>query len=283
MSTIKGDDEANSLKVSDRKAAANAENALRSTGPRTTSGKRNSSQNALKHGAYANASIAIRRGPFAEDADDLNDYIAEIVASYGPRDAAEYAGARRIAECYVRACRLSRLEAVTLGSASSADGRPEARTGLKRLVVNGRRFAAWLSTDDATGVDFDDILRDLHNRSLGDRIADADLEGEPDENAALDPQARVAWYVEHHFSSLLDAATWAMDLAEFRQRKLDELDHAVSIAAYHAMERINSVSVTSQRHSRELDSAQRQYHRLQQRPKADLPSAPPRNEPTEAA
>jgi hypothetical protein len=281
VSSVEADDESEGLsKISDRKAVANAANALRSTGPRTTSGKRNSSRNALKHGAYANVSVAIRRGPFAEDSKELGDYVAEIIASLGPRDAVEHAVARRIVLCHVRGCRLNRMEAVTLGGVSKAEVRPEVRVGLKRLVVNGGRFAAWLSTDDATGVDFDDILRDMHNR---DRIGGGDLEVEPDENAALDPQTRVQWYVEHHFSSLLDAATWAMSLVDSRQRNLDALDLAESVAAYHAIERIDHLSVISQRISRELDLAQREYHRLQQRPTADLPSAPPRNEPTEGA
>lgn len=54
-------------RVSDRKARANAENARRSTGPHTASGKHKSSMNALKHGGFATAAVAIPRGAFAED------------------------------------------------------------------------------------------------------------------------------------------------------------------------------------------------------------------------
>ena len=48
--------------VSDRKARANAENARRSTGPQTFDGKQRSSMNALKHGGFANRSVAIPAG-----------------------------------------------------------------------------------------------------------------------------------------------------------------------------------------------------------------------------
>jgi hypothetical protein len=159
--------------------------------------------------------------------------------------------------------------------------RPRARVELERLVTEAERFAAWLSTEDVVGVNFGDILCELLRRVVMRRIVDDVLEAEPDQNAELDYETRVAWHVEHHFTSRLDAAAWAMDLVEDRRRHLSDLDLARYRAAGRAIEKIDRVSVISQRNSRELELARREYRSLQQRAANTVPAAPPRNEPTD--
>lgn len=98
---------------------ANRRNAQRSTGPRTPEGKSRSSQNALRHGAYANSTTPIRCGELAEDPDLVAAGIDDIIDSLAPRDAVEHRQARLIASLYLRLDRLERYEALSL----EADGR----------------------------------------------------------------------------------------------------------------------------------------------------------------
>jgi hypothetical protein len=128
--------------VSAQKLRANRENALRSTGPRSVEGKRNSANNALKHGGFAAAAVAIPRGRFAEDPDALRDFIEGIVVSLDPRDALEREQARRIAIAYVRARRLSIYEAESVGRPehTGIDDDLGDGSGLERELAQARRF-----------------------------------------------------------------------------------------------------------------------------------------------
>ena len=89
----------------------------RPTGPRTEAGKRESSKNALKHGGYARTPVAIPRGRYAEDPEDVRRYVADLVESLHPRDAIESAHARRIATSYLKFDRMDRVAADLLGRA----------------------------------------------------------------------------------------------------------------------------------------------------------------------
>ncbi len=64
--------------------AANRRNAVHSTGPRSTAGKRRSRSNALQHGLAANTVV-----PTLEDADDYRAFEAAIAADYQPQTAVE--------------------------------------------------------------------------------------------------------------------------------------------------------------------------------------------------
>jgi hypothetical protein len=57
--------------ISERKRNANRNNALRSTGPKTTQGKRNVSRNATKHGIFS-AETLITAGDGKESAEELS-------------------------------------------------------------------------------------------------------------------------------------------------------------------------------------------------------------------
>jgi hypothetical protein len=67
-----------------KQAEANRMNAQKSTGPRTTAGKKISRFNALKHGIYA-----VHQVMFDEKADDLAELAAEYHEHHNPADANE--------------------------------------------------------------------------------------------------------------------------------------------------------------------------------------------------
>src|SRR5438105_9514223 len=140
--------------VSGRRARANAENARRSTGPRTEAGKRKSAMNALTHGGYATHSVAISRGPFAEDPDELDDYIRSLVDSLHPRDLLEHEEATRIALCYVHFRRLCRYETAILSEPRASDhyhaGALQHPT-LEDLVDKAHACAVWLLEHEDVG------------------------------------------------------------------------------------------------------------------------------------
>jgi hypothetical protein len=96
--------------------AANRRNAQRSTGPTTTQGKARSSQNAVKHGIYAQAH-AIGRGPFAEHEDDIAAFVGAIIADLAPRNDLELTWANKIADLSLRVRRLNAFEGALLDGA----------------------------------------------------------------------------------------------------------------------------------------------------------------------
>src|SRR3954462_14574520 len=65
--------------TSPRRLAANRRNALKSTGPRTSAGKKRSSRNALKHGLCASTAIVT-----SEDAPTFAIFLAELEEELQP-------------------------------------------------------------------------------------------------------------------------------------------------------------------------------------------------------
>lgn len=104
---------------------ANRENAKSSTGPKTAGGKLASSRNSTKHGGYATRDLAIPRGEFAEDPDEVEQYVDELAAALAPRDALERAEARNIALMYLRLRRVARFEADSIGGAGAPEPKVE--------------------------------------------------------------------------------------------------------------------------------------------------------------
>ena len=98
----------------ERQNEANRANAAKSTGPITAEGKANSAGNATKHGIYSERPVAIRRGPFEEDPEELKTYLSGIAASLYPHDAVEDAVAERFAMHILRLDRLDTFEAEAL-------------------------------------------------------------------------------------------------------------------------------------------------------------------------
>lgn len=108
---------------------ANRANAQLSTGPRTEAGKARSSGNATTHGLTARMPVAIRYGPFKEDAEGVQGFVDAVVAELGPRTCLELAEAQHLAGLYVRRGRLLELEALTLAHNSRARMLPSAGPG----------------------------------------------------------------------------------------------------------------------------------------------------------
>jgi hypothetical protein len=91
--------------ASDKQIIANRLNAQKSTGPRTTNGKRNSRRNALRHGLTAERTIAV-----IENAADYEAFEAEIMADYEPQTAVEHALLVRLASLLWRLRRAIAIE-----------------------------------------------------------------------------------------------------------------------------------------------------------------------------
>jgi hypothetical protein len=283
MTTVDADYEAeHGPGVSDRKARANAENARHSTGPRTGPGKQKSSMNALKHGGFAKVPVAIPRGPFAEDTVELDEFIAGITDSLDPRDAVEREQARRIAMCCVRSRRLNGFEAEALGRRQprdvddSSEGEP-----LERQLARARAFRDWFVTKLDNGVDFEYELQRLQIVHEFYEGVDC-FEPEPEANLALSASERIEWFIEH-CPDRAELVQLIVDDVDEIDNKIRTRDAARSAGARAALADTDKVSVTSQRNSRELDQALRQYELLRKRNLTAPQSDATRNEPTDQA
>ncbi len=108
---------------------ANRRNAQHSTGPRTAAGKSRSSQNAVKHGFTGRLLVGLQYGPFADNAEELHDFIQAVMAELAPVTAQERAEALNIVGLYVRRSRLVELEAMALAHATRTRMLPPAEPG----------------------------------------------------------------------------------------------------------------------------------------------------------
>jgi hypothetical protein len=88
-----------------RQIAANQRNALRSTGPTTTEGKRRSRRNALRHGLYAETVV-----DGIKDTEDYRAFEAAIIADYEARTAVERELVLRLASLLWRLRRATAIE-----------------------------------------------------------------------------------------------------------------------------------------------------------------------------
>ena len=91
---------------------ASRENAKKSTGPRTTEGKANSSKNALKHGLLAEDAVIPGEDPAAFDR-----HLTNLETTYLPRNYVEKQIVRQIADTMWRIQRLSRIETTVMSAA----------------------------------------------------------------------------------------------------------------------------------------------------------------------
>jgi hypothetical protein len=95
--------------VSERRIQANRQNALRSTGPRTASGKRNVSRNAIKHGILARE-VVITAGDGKESLKEFHDLAEKLCELYEPVGVVEESLVQTIATCWWRKARVIRAE-----------------------------------------------------------------------------------------------------------------------------------------------------------------------------
>jgi hypothetical protein len=266
--------------VSPRKAAANAKNARRSTGPRTEAGKQRSARNATKHGGYASTPLPIHRGAFAEDPVELAEYLEAIVQSLAPCDAIERAQAQRIAQCYVRGVRLNRYEAEVLSAPRPEDLPENQADRLESKFEHWRRVQQWLTTGDETGVAFDALALDLI-RFASETNRFSWLLRRPPEPIDGSDRETCETYLKVLFSHRVDAADWVAKQCLRAKREVQQQDGAVARTAEHFVAELNQLEVMRQRIARELERAQQQYNELKRR---KLPSheeeGSSRNEPT---
>ncbi len=99
--------------ISEKRLAANRENAKKSTGPRTDEGKARSSRNAVKHGFRASSFTVVR----LEDLDEVEKLKADAVACYKPVNSQELVAVERIAMAQQQIFRGGRLDAGMFTSA----------------------------------------------------------------------------------------------------------------------------------------------------------------------
>ena len=105
--------------ASEKQREANRKNAQHSTGPRTEHGKKKSSSNSLKHGGWATSSVAVPRGRFKENPDEIDAFVTAIVDALHPRDALEVVEANNIAVLYLRLRRIARYECESIAGHSA--------------------------------------------------------------------------------------------------------------------------------------------------------------------
>ncbi|MEK6676686.1 MAG: hypothetical protein AABZ47_13670 [Planctomycetota bacterium] len=95
--------------MTDRQRSANRKNARRSTGPKTQSGKRRSSRNALRHGLLAKA-VVLQSSNSQETRADFDALIKDFIHELRPQNVLEETLVERIATCYWRLRRAQRFE-----------------------------------------------------------------------------------------------------------------------------------------------------------------------------
>ena len=100
--------------TSHKKVEANRRNALRSTGPKTTEGKRAVRHNAVKHGILTK-DIVVNVFDGAEDKEEFDELLQRLKDDLQPYGILEQAQVERIAICYWRLRRAIRAESGDLG------------------------------------------------------------------------------------------------------------------------------------------------------------------------
>ncbi len=97
--------------ASQKQIKANRENAKKSTGPRTNSGKTRTAKNALKHGLLAQDAVLP-----GEDPAEFDQHITSFEDTYLPRNRVEKEIVRQIADSSWRMQRLSRIETAVIAA-----------------------------------------------------------------------------------------------------------------------------------------------------------------------
>ena len=95
----------------EKQTSASRKNAKKSTGPRTTEGKTNSSKNALKHGLMAQDAVIPGEDPAAFDR-----HLSNVENTYLPRNYVEKQIVHQIADTMWRIKRLSRIESAVVSA-----------------------------------------------------------------------------------------------------------------------------------------------------------------------
>ncbi len=131
--------------VSAKQLEANRSNAIRSTGPRTSEGKTRSSQNAMKHGIFAQ-DVVIRDGDGAEDPAEFDALLEQLTETLQPVGVLEQAAVHRIATCHWRLRRVCRFEVGATRQRLDECKRATESSQIdetERLLEEARQWQAW--------------------------------------------------------------------------------------------------------------------------------------------
>src|SRR6266852_2654961 len=146
-----------------RRIEANQRNAIRSTGPSTEEGKRQSRRNAVRHGLCAETVIEI-----AEDIEDYRAFEAAVIADYDAQTAVERELVLRLASLLWRLRRATAIETDLLriqaeilrdrGDQTDSQGQPERPQAIPFRIMETAiplrdQFAEGWSEDDAWRAD----------------------------------------------------------------------------------------------------------------------------------
>jgi hypothetical protein len=125
-------------RVSTRKVAANRQNALKSTGPKTPRGKAYSRRNALKHGLFA-MDLYVAALTEWEDPGEYQNLLDRLAKDYQPVGVAEELEVQRIAMCWWKLSRAWRYENAEIAFKLCAR-----QVGLSKLETFSSEDKAWL-------------------------------------------------------------------------------------------------------------------------------------------
>ena len=155
--------------VSARKLEANRRNALRSTGPKTLCGKRNSRRNAFQHGLSAGTVIeeVVSINESRQDYEDLRRRLRQHYEPVGPAEELEV---DRIARCWWKLQRASRYEDAEIRSATLKTAGAEQADAQNTMPAEDQALIRYMC-DVRQGIkDRGEVPSDLKNRILAEPL-----------------------------------------------------------------------------------------------------------------
>jgi hypothetical protein len=164
---------------------ANRQNALRSTGPRTTEGKSKSSANATKHGLSAAFRVLSN-----ENQQEFDELIAEYHRIFAPTNGYEQSLVEEMAHARWRRARARRLEVAMIEQMTEAAGAPDSDAAVTAALLANtagpllalQRHAAAAERSDNRALQQLLALRRLESKAAEatNAASDAAVQNEPD-------------------------------------------------------------------------------------------------------